>query len=527
MNLPNLRRCVAAAAMLAANVAWADDGIETIALSGETAPGTAGATFSSFSAPTINSFGDLSLQSTLTQGVGDATATMRDGVWLASEGTLTLVARTGVRLAGGVDEAISSFFTPGIDDARRITFYGNVNSTIDGTSHGTARFVARPIGPSTMMRFGSQAPGLPADARFTSFPVGPVTVTPSGRSAIDAVVAGYGSGIWLQQGGGLTLGLLLTGTTAPGVSPPTALSGVRLGLDINDVGEFAFQSYVGPELDYGIWTTSGGPLRKVAKIGEQAPGTPAGAVFDRMFGVAITNDGSVAFNANLQLGGGGVNSSNDDGMWIERGGSLQLLARAGEQAPGASPGILFDGFNGYSTGGNGILFYARTRDAAGSNGDGLWSNAQGSLQLIARTGDQAPGLADGARFGSFLSLNSADAAENSRGQAVFFGRLMHDAQLGIGDANDTGIWAHDSLGRLRLIVAEGGQIEVAPNDVRTVNFLSLGREINNHGEFGFVASFTDGSSGAFRALAVPEAQSLVLALTAAAAGARRRRRARG
>jgi hypothetical protein len=500
-----------AAARGAADGAWAAGNIVPIALSGQTAPGTAGATFAQFSAPDVNAHGDLALRATLTEGVGDTTTATNEGVWLAGGGTLTQVARKGVRLAGGVDEAISSFFSPGIDDAKRITFFGNVQLIPDGGFRGTARFVARPNGPSTMMRQGGDAPGLPAGSTFTTFPVGPVEVTPSGRSAIDAN-SSQGSGIWLQHGGGLTLGLLLTGTPAPGVVPAANFSGVRLGLDINDAGELAFESYVGDALDYGIWSTSGGTLRKVTKLGEQAPGAPAGAVFSRLYGVEILENGAVAFNAELGNGAGGVTSDNDEGLWIERGGSLQLLARSGMQAPGAPAGVVFDLFNGYQSSGDGLLFYARTRDGAGPAADGLWSSASGSLKLVARAGDQAPGLANGVQFGFFGNHQSQ---ANELGQAAFFGQLQHDAALGIGAANDSGIWAHDAQGTLRLIVAEGRQLEVAPNDLRTVSFLRLGPSINDRGQFSFVAEFTDGSSGAFLARAVPEPQALVLVAAAA------------
>ena len=84
---------------------------------------------------------------------------------------------------------------------------------------------------------------------------------------------------------------------------------------------------------------------------------------------------------------------------------------------------------------------------------------------------------------------------------------------GVGDANDTGLWAEDQSGVLRLIAREGDPIEVAPGDVRVLSYLSFvsgdegsgGRRsgFNADGEVAFAALLADGASAAFVASLCP------------------------
>ena len=67
--------------------------------------------------------------------------------------------------------------------------------------------------------------------------------------------------------------------------------------------------------------------------------------------------------------------------------------------------------------------------------------------------------------------------------------------------------AHDNQGQVALVAREGDLLEVAAGDFRTITFVNLiigsgGQDggpsgLNDDGELGFLASFADGSSGAF------------------------------
>src|SRR5262245_55389056 len=95
-----------------------------------------------------------------------------------------------------------------------------------------------------------------------------------------------------------------------------------------------------------------GNLRTVALTGQPAPGTPGGVTYESFgahyfvedleyeFRGPVLNDaGQTAFRANLS--GSGVDSTNNQGAWSEGSGSLALVARSGNQAPGAAGGVNF------------------------------------------------------------------------------------------------------------------------------------------------------------------------------------------
>jgi hypothetical protein len=121
------------------------------------------------------------------------------------------------------------------------------------------------------------------------------------------------------------------------------------------------------------------------------------------------------------------------------------------------------------------------------------------LNLVARTGDLAPGTTSGVRF-SDLYL----PALNSAGQTAFRGVLTGS---GVTASNNLGIWATDQDGALQLIVRTGAQLEVAPGIFRTISDLAFventgnsdGRAsgFNNLGQLVFWARFTNGSQGVF------------------------------
>ena len=75
-------------------------------------------------------------------------------------------------------------------------------------------------------------------------------------------------------------------------------------------------------------------VRTVALSGQQAPGTASGVSYSD-FGLSalpVLNDaGQTAFYA--RLSGGGVDSTNGEGIWSEGSGNLSLVARAGVKPP--------------------------------------------------------------------------------------------------------------------------------------------------------------------------------------------------
>lgn len=102
---------------------------------------------------------------------------------------------------------------------------------------------------------------------------------------------------------------------------------------INDNGDVAFQARLTGGI-FGMFRGNGRRTTTLALAGTSAPGTTGtfqsfGDVFE------LGNDGRVAFVAKLATGIGGVDSSNNTGIWIGTSDEdLQLLVRTGEVIDG-------------------------------------------------------------------------------------------------------------------------------------------------------------------------------------------------
>ncbi len=321
-------------------------------------------------------------------------------------------------------------------------------------------------------------------------------------------------GVWLNASGSLEL-VARAGDQAPGV-PSGMIYGTNtaaapipvFATALNDIGQMALWANVSgigvvDNQSYGIWSGHSENLTLVALTGNSAPGTLSGAKFEILSGpVAFNNLGQVVLGANLV--GNGVNSSNIEGLWSNRSGNLELVARRGSQAAGTPIGVnyVFSTPSYPVLNDAGRIAFRSFLAGSGVNSTnelGIWSDGSGELTLVARTGSEAPGTADGVNFFDlhFPSLNSA-------GQTAFRANLIGD---GVDFTNDRGIWATDKNGALQLVVRTGNQLEVAAGDIRTLSDLDFvtatgnsdGRPsaFNNLGQLVFWASFTDGSQGIF------------------------------
>jgi hypothetical protein len=509
--------------------------LRTVALTGQPAPGTAGGvTFESFGSyyfrdtkifrgPVLNDTGQTAFRANLTGGGVDSAN--YQGVWSEGSGSLALVARTGSQAPGAAVDVNFGFypglelFAPVLNGAGQTAFYG---ALADG------RLGLWSEGPGSLAMVvaeGVHAPVLPSGVSFsfaiiyepnkdifTDFP----HLNDAGQTAVALGLTGTGvnntnnigswSGVDLNN---LAL-LAREGGQAAGSPAGAKYGDFKFPIGLNNAGQVALisdlqGSGINSSNDSGLWSGSAGGLALVARDGSPAPGTASGINFSDFFiPIEINSAGQVAFEAWL-TGDDVVDGVNNEGVWSNVSGSLQLVARSGSQAAGAPEGVNYGLFSSSSwpllNDSGQLAFHAKLAGSGvdESNNEGIWLGEPDNLALVTRLGQPAPGAPSGVNFSDFCC-----PALNSAGQIAFPANVAGD---GIDFTNNRGIWATDASGALQLIARTGDILEVAPGDFRTlsnVDFVSLssnsdGRRsaFNNFGQLVFWASFTDGSQGVF------------------------------
>ena len=504
--------------------------VRTVALSGQSAPGSGQNYGSNFGTPVLNDAGHTAFSAT--------PISSHEGVWSEGSGSLALAARSG-DLAPGTDRNYSDFSSLVLNDAGQIAFWAGLQGG------GSGIWVNRTGIVTLVARQGSQATDMPAGVVYGNFFLSTV-LNNAGQTAFSSSLGGSGVnltnrwGIW-SEGAGSLAAVIRTGEQAPGV-PGASIKEPASGRSfatpvLNDTGQTVFIGRLaGIGVDEtngtGIWSGDDGNLAMVMRAGTQAPGTPAGVSFAN-FTIslslsdppALDSSGRTAFVALLT--GNGVDSTNNAGIFSEGSGNLALVARLGSQAPGLPSGVNFGGdFGAISfqlpvvmndAGQTAFGVRLTGRDVDGSNNSSIWSEGTGSLALVARRGSQAPGAPTGITFDGF---GFRSIVLNNAGQTAFLAELIGS---GVDDSNNDGIWATDQSGVLQLIAREGNLLEVSPGEFRTISSLrfiggtgnSDGRPsgFNNLGQVAFHARFTDNSAGIFvsNLVAIPEPSALMLA----------------
>lgn len=142
----------------------------------------------------------------------------------------------------------------------------------------------------------------------------------------------------------------VTDDAAPGTEPGTTFTSYYGGFSAPIMGEDGRVSFTarldGPAIhhdgddlptnDGGVWTGLPGSLRLVARVGDHAPGTPPGVELEALngWGRAFDVTGTDPIGIHAELRGAGISSTGVDGYWVGNGQGLALLAREGDPAPG-------------------------------------------------------------------------------------------------------------------------------------------------------------------------------------------------
>lgn len=481
-----------------------DNGLKLVVREQSPAAGT-DSTFKSFSLshdPLINSVGDTAFRATVNV---PPVAGYSGGFWVEHQGSLALVAHAGYHPPATPPETVFDNVPYGnyyyaFNDLGHVVLEADTDPsrTQPGNTRGMWKYVDGALSPLVVENL--QSPTMIAGIKFSNS-LGWVVLNDSSQTAFIARLSAGEGGVTNNNDEGLWRGDIQSphlvareGDQAAGVPSGVSYgSFANGGIGFNRIGQTAFIAYLQGDItqvtsanDSALWSEGGGTLHLVAREGTHAPGTPDGtyfADFDEDFvdsptlsSIPVLNSaGRIAFFADLKRGAGGVTAANDLGIWYEESGTLTMLARTGERAPGTPAGVVFDSFG---------------------------------LEVV-------------------IDSYVGEAAINSAGQIAFLGTLR-SSDSSVTPLNDAGIWAMDRNGVLQLIAREGNKIDVdnGPTlDLRTISTLSFrgggstedGRRsaFNDLGQLAFQATFVDGTAGIFvsNLVAVPESTNVLLGIS--------------
>lgn len=453
--------------------------LRTVALTGQQPPGThASVEFSGFfRSPSINSRGQVAFWAGASVPGILASAS---GVWSEGSGELRLVELIGTE--------------PVINEAGDVAY-----------TYGHSFKVGDHLSSRAVMRVGDQAPGTPDGVAFTTNNLialrRPPQLNDAGHILFSTRITGPGVseqndyGMWAGDAESLRL-VIRTGDPHPGLADSLPIRYLFSG-DLNNRDQIALAT------DRAIYRWQSESFSLISVVGGEAPGVEGPARFASLRSPYLNDSGDLVFAATLD------DAEMTIGLWMYHDSEPSLVALAGERAEGTPEGVTFASFNRYEISGDGvvaILGFVTGEGIDASNDQGIWSGRPGSLELVAREGDNPPGVEPGVAFASGpLALRT-----NDRGQIVFASSLSGP---GITDSNDYGIWAHDSSGSLKLIAREGDLLEVGPYDFRRISRLSNSYGFNDSGQIAFNAIFDDASEGVFvsNLVAIPEPAACLIA----------------
>lgn len=409
-----------------------------------------GINYFNFGSPVMNRNGKFAYFAYLAgPGVNDRN---NAGIWSNASGNIALIAREGDQPPGVESGIVYRILQdPVINAAGQVAFTG-ILGTPAGEPRGIGIWAQRNGATTLVIRSGNQAPGLPAGVNIAD-----VASLPA-----------------LNDSGQLVVVALLAGT----------------GVDNNN--------------RVALFSEAAGSLAPVIRAGSPAPGTLFGVNFKSFFSSPrINNAGQVAFMASLA--GLTVNDNNALGIWSGAAGNLSLIARTGSQAPGMPLLTNYAAFENGSVVINSagrVAFLATVTGPGvnvGVNDQAVWSNRNGNVELVVRIGSQAPGMPAGFVFNYLFG----DLVMNTAGRLTFSAVAANpnnpaDSRIGIWTQTDNGLSLVVGEGE-SVQVAPGDARVVKDLFAAGASGLEDGRprSVNNDGDIAFTADFTDGSSAVF------------------------------
>ena len=485
-----------------AGIVYADvTGFQTVALSGQTAPGS-DAVFSEFRPPAISGNGGVSFTSVLSGPAIDETND--SGLWTDIYGDLELLARRGDPAAGMSkgDFGIVNYI-PLLTESDHGVFETGVEGKGINNNNNRAIYSFDSSGLTLLAQKGEKSPASAGGGSYSW--VGYASVNQSGQVSFQANIGGgtNSQAIMLDTAGTTEL-VARSGDPHPSLPAGTTIGNIYRSTRLGDNGGVGFVSTlegadVEPTNDRAIWGGTVGDLRLVAREGDPAAGLPESYLYSLYdFLPKVNRHGHVAFAARAYSS---LIGADIQAIWVESDEGLQPVVKTGDEAVGLAPGTEILGMlssrNPVLNDNGDVLFSARLTggDTNIWKDDSIWLARDGELELIARESDRAPDTSSSSHFRTFGGFG-----QNNRGQVAFHAD----------DGVYTGVWATDVNGELRMIARGGEWMDVddgpgidlryATNILMANNFgdgADNSAAINDHGQVAFVAEFNDGTSGVF------------------------------
>jgi hypothetical protein len=380
-----------------AGAAAADPGdyeIAKLALDGETAPDSGGASYTSLDLYAL----DLIAAGDVAFGGRLSGATPTWGIFVHTAGAAAARALSGDPAPAPLGGSYVAFGWPNLDGAGGVSLGALVR--LSPTETVNALVLATGAGDALLASELDAAPGAGGTLELALGDTSLHARGPGGAPVFrsDVIGGSAGSGIFVGTSSALAL-----------AGDPSPMGGSYLYLDTpgaNAAGKVAFgASLAGAAVPGGVFVDTGSGAEALVLSGDLGPG---GETFAAFYLPQVSASGDVMFMADW---GDGVSG----GIYVRDAGGIRAVATTGQALPETDGGSI-DSLGGpahFSDAGS-VAFGAAL--VGGSVAAGVFvADASGALELVARSGDPVPG-APGQSFASF-----GVAASNGAGQVAFAG----------------------------------------------------------------------------------------------------------
>lgn len=494
---------------------------KVVALSGEIAAGSNGATFSTFGDPIINTHGDVAFNATLVGSGVDSSND--DGLWSRVLGSIDILAREGEQAtgtqAGVYYDAIG---TPAIGGDGLTVFKAELAGTGVTTSNDDGIWAGKNAEVTKLAQAGEVADGTNTELTYTGFRFAQPSINATGVIAFRSDVlgtpnsTGAGRAIFtLDQG---TQSLIVQSGDDANVSPPGAEHNDFNNPAISAAGTIVFQGgLTSTPLRGGVWSASASRPDIIAREGDTLNGS-TGLKFQNFNLPVVNQNDSIAFVGSLDDG-----NSQDlrKGVFLYQSGSLSTVVLEGENTIGIT-GSSFSDFGNPSLSNSDEVAFTASYSAGNATETGIWAGTKDALRLITAEGELAPGTEHLVGPNAQVTLQQffgfSSVTINDDG-LIAFSATLNDPMNKL----NRGIWVATRTGQLIPIAVTQDTFNVN-GDVKTIGGVSLlnsavegyrASSLNDEGVLVYRLVFSDGTSGVFTTT-VPEPGTLMILVVGSA-----------